>query len=69
MIHPSADVMMGSPTGQHCHGRWEKGVTGFDSERLIRGSVPRKATMISITTRRKEISAENSTQREFQLAA
>jgi hypothetical protein len=47
----------------------DEGVTGFDSERLIRRSVPRKATMISITTRRKKISAENSTQREFTLAA
>ena len=65
MIAGPAGVMMGSPSGN----RGEKGVTGFDSERLIRGSVPRKATMISITTRRKEISAENSTQREFQLAA
>jgi hypothetical protein len=57
--------MMGGPVQR---GR-EKGVTGIDSERLIRRSVPRKATMISITTRRKDISAENSTQRQFQLAA
>ena len=56
---------MGSPPGLPA----EKGVTGFDSERLIRGSVPRKATMISKTTRRNVLSAENSTQRDFQLAA
>jgi hypothetical protein len=65
MIDGPRRVMMDGPA----HRGREKGVTGFDSERLIRRSVPRKATMISITTRRKEISAENSTQRDLQLAA
>jgi hypothetical protein len=65
MIDGAGRVMIAGPARR---GR-EKGVTGFDSERLIRRSVPRKATMISITTRRTEISAENSTQRQFQLAA
>jgi hypothetical protein len=45
-----------------------EGVTGFDSEWFIRRSVPRKATMISLTIRRNELSAEN-TQRDFALAA
>jgi hypothetical protein len=48
--------------------RREKGVTGFDSEWFTRRSVPRKATMISITTRRTPISAANK-QRDFELAA
>jgi hypothetical protein len=65
MIDGAGRVMIAGPA----RGGREKGVTGFDSERLIRRSVPRKATMISITTRRTEISAENSTQRQFQLAA
>jgi hypothetical protein len=46
----------------------EKGVTGFDSERLIRGSVPRKATMISQTMRRKKTSAADK-RTDFALAA
>jgi hypothetical protein len=45
-----------------------EGVTGFDSEWFIRRSVPRKATMISLTMRCDELSAESS-QRDFQLAA
>jgi hypothetical protein len=71
MIAGAPRVMMDSPTGEVLvvRVRWEKGVTGFDSGCLIRRSVPRKATMISITTRRKEISAENSTQRDLVLAA
>jgi len=49
MIDVAAGVMLDVPPRTTA----EKGVTGFDSERLIRGSVPRKATMISKTTRRK----------------
>jgi len=45
-----------------------KGVNGFDSGCRARGSVPRKATMISLTTRRKKSRADTS-QREFALAA
>jgi len=45
---------MQSPQGRR------KGVNGFDSGSGSRGSVPRKATMISLTTRRKKISADNS---------
>ena len=45
-----------------------KGVNGFDSGCRSRGSVPRKATMISLTIRRKKSSADKS-QREFALAA
>ena len=37
--------------------RRRKGVNGFDSGCRSRGSVPRKATMISLTMRRKKISA------------
>ena len=59
--------MMALPRAGLSAGR-EKGVTGFDSERLIRRSVPRKATMISLTIRRNVLSAEN-TQRDFELAA
>lgn len=50
------------------HRAGAEGVTGFDSEWFIRRSVPRKATMISLTMRRDELSAESS-QRDFQLAA
>ena len=51
------------------HRAGAEGVTGFDSEWFIRRSVPRKATMISLTMRRNATSAENSTQRDFELAA
>ena len=37
--------------------RRRKGVNGFDSGCRSRGSVPRKTTMISLTMRRKKISA------------
>ena len=37
-----------------------EGVNGFDSGCRSRGSVPRKATMISQTTRRKKTSADTS---------
>lgn len=56
-------VMIGGPAE-----RGPEGVTGFDSEWFIRRSVPRKATMISLTMRCNELSAESS-QRDFQLAA
>jgi hypothetical protein len=52
-----------------------KGVNGFDSGCRSRGSVPRKATMISQTMRRKKTSAANKqhalagTQAELALAA
>jgi hypothetical protein len=54
MIHRAAGVTLVEPP----HGR-RKGVNGFDSGIGSRGSVPRKATMISLTTRRKKISATN----------
>jgi hypothetical protein len=40
--------------------RVQKGVNGLDSGCGSRGSVPRKATMISKTMRRKKISATNT---------
>ena len=48
-----------------------KGVNGLDSGCRSRGSVPRKATMISLTTRRKKTSAANKqhAQKSFALAA
>jgi hypothetical protein len=69
--------MIGRASGvtlvQQPHGR-RKGVNGFDSGIRSRGSVPRKATMISQTMRRKKTSADNSrtaatsVQRAFALA-
>ena len=44
------------------------GVIGFDSGSGVRGSGPRKATIISLTNVAKKISA-GKTQREFELAA
>jgi hypothetical protein len=55
MIRRAGGVTLVQPP----HGR-RKGVNGFDSGCRSRGSVPRKATMISQTTRRKKISADNS---------
>jgi hypothetical protein len=45
-----------------------KGVNGFDSGCRSRGSVPRKATMISQTMRRKKTSAADK-RTDFALAA
>ena len=51
----------------------QKGVNGLDSGCGSRGSVPRKATMISLTMRRKKTSAANKrtvpAQAEYALAA
>jgi len=55
MIRPPRGVTLVQPP----QGR-RKGVNGFDSGSGSRGSVPRKATMISLTTRRKKISAANT---------
>ena len=54
MIRRAAGVTLVEPP----HGR-RKGVNGFDSGSGSRGSVPRKATMISETMRRKKTSAAN----------
>jgi hypothetical protein len=54
MIRRAAGVTLVLPP----YGR-RKGVNGFDSGIGSRGSVPRKATMISLTIRRKKISATN----------
>jgi hypothetical protein len=43
----------------NCAQSASQGVIGFDSDRRSRGSVPRKATMISLTIRRKTTSAAN----------
>ena len=55
MIRRPARVTLVRPP----YGR-RKGVNGFDSGCRSRGSVPRKATMISKTTRRKKTSADTS---------
>ena len=52
----------------HWVGSYDMGVIGLDSGCRVRRSGPRKATMISLTIRRKKSSADNS-QREFALAA
>jgi len=69
MIRRAAGVTLVQPPH-----RRPKGVNGFDSGIGSRGSVPRKATMISKTRRRKKISADDSRtaalpQRAFALAA
>jgi hypothetical protein len=46
-----------------------QGVNGLDFGRVARGSEPRKATMISLTTRCKPTSADVTSQHEVALAA
>ena len=83
VLHDTPARLLGEPDERrvarrypHCGARaaGPEGVNGFDSGCRSRGSVPRKATMISLTTRRKPISAADKrtalpAQAELALAA